>query len=130
MFGNKRKKQPTFEELLASSAAPIPQVFNIHMPPQTIVKENEYRPCYVNGRRALFHRWTNSARPKLPNGQEPSENTRYFQFRTTHGLVEYEDGTVGLVWPSTITFADHGRFKDYAWEPMEQEDEGYGDNQN
>lgn len=124
MFGNKRKKQPTMEDFLDHYApAHIPPVFNISMPPQAIVQENEYRPCYVNGRRALFHRWTNSARPKLPNGQEPGENARYFQFRTTHGLVEYEDGTVDLVWPSTIKFSDHGRFKDYAWEPMEQEDD-------
>ena len=124
MFGSKHKKQQPMENLLDHFApAPIPPVFNISMPPQTIVKENEYRPCYVNGRRALFHCWTNSARPKLPNGQEPGENARYFQFRTTHGLVEYEDGTVDLVWPSAIKFAGNGRFKDYTWDPMEQGDE-------
>lgn len=126
MFGSKRR-QPTLEDLLATMpAAPMPPVINISMPPLQIVQENEYRPCYVNDRRALFHRWVNSARPQLPKGQEPSENARYYQFRTTHGLVEYEDGTTDLVWPKDIKFADRGRFKDYTWQPMEREDAGHG----
>ena len=33
-----------------------------------ISQETEYRPCYVNGRRALFHRWVNTANPVLPKG--------------------------------------------------------------
>ena len=92
-----------------------------HSPPVQnntyIVQESEYRPCYVNGRRGLFHRWANSARPQLPRGQEPGENARYFQFRSTQAIVEFEDGTVDLVWPRDIQFADHGRFRDYAWDP-------------
>ena len=84
-------------------------------PAITITQEIDYRPCYVNGRRALWHRWVNTARPQLPKGQEPSENARYFQFRNTTGLVEYEDGTMDMVWPRDIQFLDHGRFEDYAW---------------
>lgn len=115
MFRNKRRQQPAIEDLLAILPRPV---CNNHA---TVTQEIEYRPCYVNGRRALFHRWVNSARPQLPKGQEPTENSRYFQFRATHGLVEYEDGTLDTVWPQAIKFADHGRFLDYAWDPAEEE---------
>ena len=98
-----------------------PRPLKIMSPAVIISQESEYRPCYVNGRKALFHRWVNTARPQLPKGQELSENARFFQFRTTHGLVEYEDGTVDQVWPRDIKFADHGRFRDYAWDPAEEE---------
>lgn len=115
MFGSKRRPPlHTMEELLAEVKPPV-----LRVPMVTIAQENEYRPCYVNGRRALFHRWANSARPQLPKGMEPGENARYFQFRSTHGLVEFEDGTVDLVWPRDIQFADGGHFRDYAWIPKE-----------
>jgi hypothetical protein len=90
-------------------------------PSITISQEIDYRPCYVDGRRALFHRWVNTAKPMLPKGQEPGENARYFQFRNTHGLVEYEDGTMETVWPQAIKFADNGHFKDYAWPDQRRE---------
>lgn len=86
---------------------------------KTIVKEEiSYRPCYANGRRAMFHRWANDARPQLPRGVEPGENARYYQFRSTKAIVEYEDGTVAAVWPNEIQFADGGKFQEYAWLPM------------
>ncbi len=112
MFGSKRKQEPQLEELLAN----FKPVFS---PTVVVTQEIDLRPCYVNGRRALFHRWANSARPQLPKGQEPGENARYYQFRSTHGLVEYEDGTMATVWPSDIQFADRGHFRDYAWIPQE-----------
>ena len=94
---------------------PAPAPHNV-----VIMQENEYRPCYVAGRKALFHRWANTARPVLPRGVEPDENARYFQQRTTHGIVEFEDGTVERVWPQDIQFADDGRFKEYAWLPLRE----------
>jgi hypothetical protein len=101
------------EDLLATlQPPPAPRVI--------IAQESEYRPCYVNGRKALFHRWVNTARPQLPKGQELSENARFFQFRTTHGLVEYEDGTMDQVWPRDIKFVDHGHFHVYAWDHTEE----------
>lgn len=117
MFLSKRKNEYTMDDLLA-------EIKQTYVPKVVLTQENEYRPCYVNGRRALFHRWANSARPQLPKGQEPGENARYFQFRSTHGLVEFEDGTVDLVWPRDIQFADGGHFRDYAWNPQKQEPTG------
>ena len=102
-----------------NSLANKPNVLNYA--PRSTPADNDLRPCYGNGRKALFHRWVNTARPQLPKGQELSENARFFQFRTTHGLVEYEDGTMDQVWPRDIKFADHGRFHDYAWDPAEEE---------
>ena len=119
MFRNKRRQEPLqLEELLDNY---IPPKFNTQV---IISQECEYRPCYVNDRKALFHRWVNTARPQLPKGQELSDNARFFQFRTTHGLVEYEDGTMDQVWPRDIKFADHGRFRDYAWD--HEEDAAHG----
>ena len=85
---------------------------------KVIVQEQEYRPCWVNGKKALFHRWVNSAKAQLPYGQKANENSRYYQFRSTRGLVEYEDGTVELVPPTEIQFADGGKFQEFAWLPM------------
>lgn len=116
MFGF--KKTPPYDpialqELLAPT--PTPPVVNVNVPELQIVQEIEYRPCWVRGKRALFHRWANVARPSLPKGQEPSENARYFQYRSTQALVEFENGAVELVYPQQVHFVDGGHFKDYAW---------------
>ena len=88
-------------------------------------RENEYRPCYVNGRKALFHRWVNTANPALPKGVDPNEEkAKFFQHRSTTGLVEYEDGTLARVWPQEIRFADGGYFSEYEWIPIEKMEEG------
>lgn len=84
-------------------------------------QEAEYRPCYVNGRRAMFHRWVNTANPALPKGMGANdEKARFFQHRSTHGLVEFEDGSVARVWPSDIRFADGGHFEQGVWLTAEQ----------
>lgn len=96
---------------------------------EIVTPEDQLRPCWVNGRKALFHRWVNNAHPVLPRGAELNENNRYFQFRRTEALVEYEDGTVGRIYPDAVQFADGGggRFQDWAWTPATQEAE-YGGN--
>lgn len=123
MFGsNKKYKSRTNEELaqLLAPTRPAP------LPTQVIVRETEYRPCWVRGKRALFHRWVNTARPTLPKGQEPGENARYYQFRSTQGLVEFESGAVELVYPQAVHFVDGGHFRQYTWPPAEREDENAG----
>lgn len=114
MFGSKKKQPlPRMEDMI-----PQPQTITL-IPRLNMVQENEYRPCYVNGRRGLFHRWANTAKPSLPRGQEPDENARYFQYRSTKAIVEFEDGTVENIWPQDLRFADGGHFKDYAWIPLD-----------
>ena len=79
-------------------------------------QESEYRPCYANGRKALFHRWVNTANPTLPKGAEiNSEKARFFQHRSTTALVEYADGTVDRVWPQDVRFVDGGYFAEFEW---------------
>lgn len=82
----------------------------------------ERRPCMVNGRRAMFHRWADSARPVTPRDLEEEEmyGPRY-QLYSVHGIVEFEDGTVQRVWPSDIRFIDGGDFADYVWPEEEYE---------
>lgn len=78
------------------------------------------RPCWVDGRRAIFHRWTDSARPVKPRGMEEDEAADRYQLHSVHALVEYEDGTVERVWPNTVRFADSRElFDGLAWEQME-----------
>lgn len=78
-------------------------------------RPTEIRPCIINGRRAIFHRWINSAHPVPPRGSEINEKTRYYQFRRTEALVEYEDGTVDRVYPTEIKFVDGGAFAAFDW---------------
>lgn len=115
MFNKKTKKH----------AALQPPTINFEMPSMIITQDIEYRPCYVNGRRALFHRWVNSANPVLPKGMDPDdERARFYQHRSTTGMVEYSDGTVARVWPQEIRFADSAaRFREYAWETDGQRSE-------
>lgn len=77
------------------------------------------RPCWARGKKALFHRWCNSAHPVAPRGAVINEHTRYFQFRSTTALVEYEDGTMGRVYTDEIQFADGGNFDAYEWREAE-----------
>ena len=85
----------------------------------------EGRPCWVKGRRAIFHRWTDSARPVKPanNDQETDERMQKW---SVHGLVEYEDGTVEREWPSAIRFADSAeKFDAICWDALEARREPY-----
>lgn len=87
-------------------------------------QNSEYRPCYVNGRKALFHRWVNTANPALPKGVSANdEKARFFQHRSTAALVEYADGNVARVWPQDIRFADGGRFDASEWLTVDQLEE-------
>ena len=84
-----------------------------------IMSTCEMRPCWVNGRRAIFHRWTDSARPVKPRSRDEETDER-LQKWSVHGIVEYEDGTVDREWPSAIRFADSmGHFAEWDWEGME-----------
>ena len=79
----------------------------------------EGRPCWVKGRRAIFHRWTDSARPVSPYGKDNPSDER-LQKWSVHAIVEYEDGIVEREWPNSIQFADSAeKFAAFDWEAME-----------
>lgn len=80
------------------------------------------RPCWVNGTKAVFHRWADTARPVKPRGKENDDEAPYYQVYSVHAIVEYEDGRVERAWPSQIVFADGSLF-DAAWTPWLMEDE-------
>lgn len=87
-----------------------------------VIKTAEYRPCFVNGRRALFHRWVDNARPAVPRGMRLEECDRPQQLWTVQAIVEFEDGQVARVWPSEIEFLPAKEFAEYSWErpPMDE----------
>lgn len=68
------------------------------------IKTSEYRPCYVDGKKALFHKWEENARP-IPPSMLISED-KGGQVWYTMGIVEFEDGRVEEVPPTKIRFAD------------------------
>ena len=55
---------------------------------EIVIRTTEYRPCYVAGRKALFHRWEDYGD----------------QFKKTLAIVEFEDGTVDAVNPKLLKF--------------------------
>lgn len=91
-----------------------------------IIVKKELRPCYVDGRKAMWHCWANSAMcvQHSPVWENPRKlkscasfderNTECFQ--TIVAIVEYSDGTVDEVMPYKVKFADHGAFREIAWE--------------
>lgn len=78
----------------------------IHTPDTT-------RPCMVRGQRAMFHRWTDSARPVVPRGMEEDDEAPRYQTHHVHAMVEYEDGSIDRVWPYEVVFVDGGRFNQW-----------------
>lgn len=90
-----------------------------------IKSKDQRRPCWVNGRRAMFHRWTDSARPVKPRGLEEDELADHYQLHSVHALVEYEDGTMERVWPHRVQFVpDPQDWHPAAWNLYEQERDG------
>lgn len=67
------------------------------------IKTAEYRPCYVNGKKALFHRWTDVpmvSPSKMLMVRDANKATEYVGL----AIVEYEDGTVDRVFPEQVRF--------------------------
>lgn len=76
------------------------------------IVSNEYRPCIVNEKRALFHRWIDIA---YTVGAEMTVwGKAAGQVKDTLGIVEYEDGTVNTVKPGEIQFCDD-KIREYAF---------------
>lgn len=107
---------PNFVPPASRIPVPEPRIVNVNMP-----QADNRRPCWARGRKAMFHRWVESAHPVPPRNiqaEQIDEKTRYFQYCSTQALVEFEDGTCARVWPNEVQFADLGGFDEYAWRPM------------
>lgn len=66
--------------------------------------EAELRPCLVNDKRALFHKWSDKSQivePSLMMGGHQGGVLKY-----TVGIIECEDGQVCECMPSQIKFID------------------------
>lgn len=77
----------------------------------------ETRPCYVDGRKAMWHKWVDVSEivpPSIAIGGHGGGVVR-----DTLALVEYEDGDVAKVYAEKVKFADHGAFRETAWEKGE-----------
>lgn len=90
-----------------------------------VVNKN-YRPCTVNGKHAIFHKWSKKEQVYLQFNSfvhketidEIMKNFNEHHFYpniastrkvvNTLAIVEYDDGTVAEVEPSTIRFLDRG----------------------
>ena len=101
------------------------------------VTVTERRPCWVKGLRAMFHKWADKTVDVfISNMMVPSiqveEARQYYDstgivpngFRiekitNTYALVEFEDGRVEEIAPTTITFLDHSEFEGYDWNEKE-----------
>lgn len=103
---------------------------------------NEYRPCEVDGKKALFHRWAKTDKPVakvncvLDEGQanklkdwlhrKTFDEMVDSRVEITHRLctvaiVEFEDGTVADVFPTQVRFLDsRGLFADTCFGEMEE----------
>lgn len=71
-----------------------------------------YRPCFVNGKKALFHRWSDYsllvAESPLKGGHPAGV------VKGTVAIVKFEDGSVKKVDPSIIRFVT-SKLIEYDW---------------
>lgn len=74
----------------------------------------EYRPCYVKGQKALFHRWTENRTIIEPSALKGGHSGGEIAF--TKGIIEYEGGQVAEVSPCEICFYDN-TIDEYAFRP-------------
>ena len=99
----------------------------------------ELRPCFVDDKKALFHRWITKETPiikinamltekalsriasKVKDGIIPPSGDIVIQ-KTIFGIVEYRDGTVAEVEPTSIIFADN-IFDEYVFEERKTNNE-------
>lgn len=96
------------------------------------IVKTEYRPCYVDGKKALFHRWIDREGLYLHfkcfislEEQLKAQKTFYDdhiiptgcdieRIKQTFAIVEFENGTVAEVAPCSIKF-DDTKTKEYAF---------------
>lgn len=73
--------------------------------------EVELRPCKVDGKRALFHRWGSFVKIITDINRKPMSS--YHDI--TVGIVEFEDGKIEKVNPADIEFISTTH-NEYIWD--------------
>lgn len=86
---------------------------------EIVVKTGEQRPCFVNGKKALFHRWSDESYIVAPSYMKGGHGGG--TIRETVAVVEYEDGRVDRAALSSVRFVAED-FRAYDW----GENEGAG----
>lgn len=84
------------------------------------ISNSVYRPCIVDGKKALFHMWENFSKPvagELHIGGAPAGTLSFIL-----AIVEFEDGTVDRVLPQEVKFVDN-KFSEYSFEYKEGSNE-------
>lgn len=76
----------------------------------------DLRPCLVNGKKALFHRWDEHAEVIPPSPLVGGTNGG--QVRVLFGLIEDENGQVIRVNPTCIRFLDN-KIQEYCFDNLE-----------
>lgn len=84
-----------------------------------IIVKMELRPCMVCGKKAFFHAWEHRQEIVPPSNLRGGHQGG--QTSAILGLVEFEGGMMGRVYPDKIKFLDDP-FKGIAW-PEEVEHE-------
>lgn len=91
------------------------------------VRFSDYRPCIVNGRKAMFHRLADRAHTvaeSILRGGAPAG-----QHWSVVAVVEYEDGTMHECYPYEVRFLDsRGLFAQYDFSEEVNADETAGGN--
>lgn len=77
------------------------------------IKNSQYRPCFVNDKKALFHKWEIVMEIVPPSPMMGGHAGG--QISSDFAIVEYEDGTVAQVNPNRIKFVD-GLIKEYSFD--------------
>lgn len=77
------------------------------------IRTAEYRPCFVDGEKALFHRWEEESYVIPPSVMVGGHNGG--EIKRTLAIVECEDGTINRVEPTRIKFVA-GEIKNYSFE--------------
>ncbi|MCI9110601.1 hypothetical protein [uncultured Clostridium sp.] len=79
--------------------------------------EFELRPCKANGKKALFHTWSNKSQIVQPSMLRGGENGGVLKY--TVGIVEFENGKVGECLLNEIQFLDN-KLDDYCFNGYEE----------
>lgn len=64
-----------------------------------------FRPCLVNGKKALFHRWFEYSQIVAPSPMVGGHSGG--EVKAVLALIEFEDGTVEELFPNKIRFLDN-----------------------